>query len=159
MSEQQALQDVWLEATCYGCGPNNPHGLQIKSFWSDDGKYVIATFDPKPYHTSGFDNVMYGGLVASLIDCHSNWSAIASTYRAENREHGSLPAISYVTGTLNVKYLKPTPLDQTTHLRSWVEGEVGRKTRVVCELGTATDVTAVGDSIFVRVNLDKSRTT
>jgi acyl-CoA thioesterase FadM len=80
---------------------------------------------------------------------------MAFGYRAEGREAGTLPLIVSVTGTLCVKYLKPTPLDQTIHLRAWVEGEVGRKTRVICELGTAELVTATGDSVFVRVDPEK----
>jgi hypothetical protein len=137
---------------CYGCGPANPDGLHIKSYWSDDGQYVVATFQPQPRFTSGFPNALYGGLIASLIDCHSNWTALAFGYRAEGREPGSLPMIASVTGSLGVKYLKPTPLDQPIHLKAWVEGAVGRKTRVLCELGPVGIVTALGDSIFVRVD-------
>jgi acyl-CoA thioesterase FadM len=94
-------------------------------------------------------------LVASLIDCHSNWTAMAFGYKAEGREPGSQPVIVSVTGTLSVKYLKPTPLDQTLYLRAWVDGYVGRKTRVICELGTEDTVTATGDSVFVRVDPEK----
>lgn len=152
----QALQEAWINATCYGCGPANPDGLQIKSYWSDDGQFVVATFQPQPKFNAGFENVMYGGLIASLIDCHSIWTAIAFSYRAENRPHGSLPAISFVTGSLCIKYLKPTPLDQSIHLKAWVEGEVRRKTRVLCELGSEDQVSATGDVMAVRFNQDKS---
>jgi hypothetical protein len=151
-----ALQDLCLpEGTCYGCGSANPDGLHIKSYWSEDGQYVVATFDPQPKFSSGFKNALYGGLIASLIDCHSNWTAMAFGYKAEGREPGTLPLIVSVTGTLGVKYLKPTPMDQMIHLRAWVEGEAGRKTRVLCELGTETLVTATGDSVFVRVDAEK----
>jgi hypothetical protein len=141
------------ENTCYGCGPANPDGLHIKSYWSDDGQFVVATFQPQAKFTSGFPNALYGGVIASLIDCHSNWTAMAFGYKAEGREPGSLPVITSVTGSLGVKYLKPTPMDKMLHLRAWVEGEVGRKTRVMCELGADNVVTAVGDSVFVRVDL------
>lgn len=154
--DSAALQDVWAEATCYGCGPANESGLQIKSYWSADGQYVVASFQPQPKHNAGFPNVMYGGLVASLIDCHSIWTAIAFAYRAEGRPHGSAPAISYVTGELCVRYLHPTPLDSVTQLRAWVEGEPGRKTRVRCELGTASQITATGDTLAIRIFADKS---
>lgn len=148
-----ALQDLCLpEGMCYGCGSANPDGLHIKSYWSDDGQYIVATFEPQPKFSSGFKNALYGGLIASLIDCHSNWTAMAFGYKAEGREPGTLPLIVSVTGTLGVKYHKPTPLDQTVHLRAWVEGEVGRKTRVLCELGTAEQVTVTGDSVFIRVD-------
>jgi hypothetical protein len=83
----QAIQDIaFKDGTCFGCGPVNPHGLRIKSFWSDDGKFVIATFQPRPELNAGIPNVLYGGTVASLIDCHSNWTAIAATYRMEGRD-------------------------------------------------------------------------
>ncbi|MEP7291041.1 MAG: PaaI family thioesterase [Chloroflexota bacterium] len=156
MPAEIALQDLCLpEGTCYGCGSANPDGLHIKSTWSEDGQYVVARFEPQAKFTSGFKGALYGGLIASLIDCHSNWTAMAFGYRAEGREPGSKPVIVSVTGTLGVKYLKPTPLDQTIHLRAWVEGEVGRKTRVLCELGTTDTVTAMGDSVFIRVDPEK----
>src|SRR5690606_39267736 len=98
---------------CYGCGPANPDGLHIKSYWSDDGQFVVATFTPQPKHTSGLKEALYGGMIASLIDCHSNWTAIAFGYRAAGREPGTLPRIMSVTGSLGVKYLKPTPLNAT----------------------------------------------
>lgn len=151
--QQLALQDICMpEGTCFGCGSANPDGLQIKSYWSDDGQFVIAQHTPKPAFTSGFKNATYGGLIASLIDCHSNWTAMAFTYKAEGREPGTEPLIATVTGTLGIKYLKPTPIDQTIHLKAWVEGEVGRKTRVICELGTVDTVTVTADSIFVRID-------
>jgi hypothetical protein len=149
----KALQDICLpNGTCFGCGSANPDGLQIKSYWSDDGQFVVATFKPQERFSSGFKNALYGGLIASLIDCHSNWTAMAFGYKAEGREPGTQPLIASVTGTLGIKYLKPTPMDKLLCLKAWVEGEVGRKTRVLCELGTDDTITATGDSIFVRID-------
>lgn len=149
----QALQDICLPTgTCYGCGSSNPDGLHIKSYWSEDGQFVVATIQPDPKYTSGFRDALYGGIIASLIDCHSNWTAMAFGYRAEGREPGTQPLIASVTGSLSIKYLKPTPMNTPLFLKSWVEGEVGRKTRVICELGTADTVTALGDSVFVRID-------
>jgi hypothetical protein len=148
-----ALQDICLpNGTCYGCGSANPDGLHIKSYWSEDGKYVVCRFEPQERFSSGFRDALYGGLIASLIDCHSNWTAMAFGYKAEGREPGTQPLIASVTGQLGVKYLKPTPMDRMLHLRAWVEGEVGRKTRVLCELGPEGEVTALGDSVFVRID-------
>lgn len=153
---EASLQDICLpDGTCYGCGPANPDGLHIKSYWSEDGRYVVATFEPQARFTSGFKGATYGGLIASLIDCHSNWTAMAFGYRAEGREPGTLPLIASVTGSLGVKYLKPTPMDEPIHLRAWVEGEAGYKTRVLCELGTTETVTALGDSTFVRIDASR----
>lgn len=144
------IQDVWPLSTCYGCGPANPDGFRIKSRWSDDGCFVIAEYKPDLKYNSGIPGVMYGGAIASLIDCHCVWSAIAFAYKSEGRELGTDPAIVYVTGTLTVQYLKPTPLSGTLYLKSWAVGEIGKKVRVLCELGTEDNVTASGDVIAVR---------
>ena len=152
-----ALQDVWPQATCYGCGPANPSGLQIKSYWDADGESVICLFQPGPQHNAGFPNVMYGGLVASLIDCHSIWTAIAATYKAAGQAYGSRPTISYVTGALNVRYLAPTPLDTPTLLRARVTELHPRKALVTCTVQAGERVTAEGSVVAVRVDDDKSR--
>lgn len=152
----EALQDAWLEATCFGCGPANPHGLHIKSYWTQDGSAVVATFHPTPQYNAGFDNVMYGGLVASLIDCHSIWTAIAYAYREEGRPHGSLPAISFVTAQLDVRYLKPTPLDQPIYLRAVLQESEGRRSKIFCELGPQGLISANAYVTGVRISNDKS---
>jgi acyl-coenzyme A thioesterase PaaI-like protein len=154
--EGAALQDAWPGATCYGCGPANPVGLRIKSHWSADGSEVVCVFRPRPEYNAGFPNVMYGGLVASLIDCHSIWTAIAHTYRAEGRLHGSLPAISYVTGNLNVKFIQPTPLDRKLVLRARVTELHPRKALVSCGTYSGEILTAEGTVLAVRFNMDKS---
>jgi acyl-coenzyme A thioesterase PaaI-like protein len=151
-----ALQDVWPQGTCYGCGPANPHGLHIKSYWSEETDEAISTFHPQPYHNAGFENVMYGGLVASLCDCHSVWTAIAATYRQEGREHGSAPSITYVTGNLNVSYLAPTPLDQPIVLRARLEKIEGRKATVTCDVFAGEKKTAEARVVAVRIAADKS---
>lgn len=153
----QALQDIWPEATCYGCGPANPYGLHIKSYWDSDGETVFCRFQPDLKYNAGFPNVMYGGLVASLIDCHSIWTAIAAAYKAEGRPHGSAPSISYVTGSLQVRYLHPTPLDQEIVLRAHVTEVRGRKTHVACTVQAGDRVTADGTVVAVRIDDDKAR--
>jgi acyl-coenzyme A thioesterase PaaI-like protein len=100
--------------------------------------------------------VAYGGLVASLIDCHSIWTAIATTYRAEGREHGSQPTISYVTGNLNVSFLKPTPLDRPLVLRAKVTDLQERKATVECSVYSGDVKTAEGKVLAVRFAQDKS---
>lgn len=151
-----ALQDVWPAGTCYGCGPANALGLRIKSYWSEDGTEVVCRFQPRPEQNAGFPNVTYGGLVASLIDCHSIWTAIAWTYREEGREHGSLPAISYVTGTLNVRFLQPSALNEPAVLRAHVTELHPKKALVVCRFYSGDKQTAEGNVVAVRFSMDKS---
>jgi hypothetical protein len=147
-----ALQDSAApEGVCYGCGGSNPHGLHIKSYWHEDGVHVLAEHVPDAKYC-GWPDLVYGGLIAMLVDCHSNWTAMAYHYRAENREPGSLPRIDCVTGNLGIKFIKPTPMGVPLTLRARVEGKVGRKSRVICEVFAGEVLTAVGDSVFVRVD-------
>lgn len=147
-----SLQDAAApEGVCYGCGPSNSHGLHIKSHWHEDGVHVMAEHLPDAKY-SGWPELVYGGLIAMLVDCHSNWTAMAYHYRAEGREVGSLPRIDCVTGNLGIKFIKPTPMGVTLTLRANVEGEVGRKSRIICEVYAGDVLTAIGDSVFVRVD-------
>ena len=151
------LQDLAApEGVCFGCGSRNHQGLQIKSHWHDDGVHVVAEHHPDDKY-SGWPGLVYGGLIAMLVDCHSNWTAMAYHYRAEQREAGSLPRIDCVTGNLGVKYIKPTPMGVALSLRARVDGEVGRKTRVICEVYAGDVLTAIGDSTFVRVDTAQLR--
>lgn len=151
MRKFEYLQNIWKESTCFGCGPSNPDGLQLKSRWADDGRSVIADYHADEKFNSGMPDVMYGGTVASLIDCHSIWAAMAFAYKAEHRDMGSDPVLLYVTGQLAVNYRRPTPLSRPVRLRAWVEGDIGRKINVRCELGTDSDITAFGDVIAVQL--------
>lgn len=150
ISQYEAVQDAaWPDGTCYGCGPANSDGLQLKSYLSEDGDQLVASFDPDERYISGAPNVAYGGLIASLIDCQSMWTAITFAHIEEERSFTD-GLILYVTAELNVEYRDPTPLDQLIELRSYVDGDVGRKARVTCELGPSDETTAVGDVIAVR---------
>lgn len=148
-----ALQDLAApDGVCFGCGSKNAHGLRIKSYWDADNVHVIMTHIPDPRYI-GWPSLVYGGLISCLVDCHSNWTVMANHYRAEGREAGSLPRIDCVTGSLGVKYIKPTPMGVPLTLRARIEGEPGRKTRVLCEVYAGDTLTALGDSVFVRVDI------
>jgi hypothetical protein len=147
-----SLQDSAApEGVCFGCGSSNPHGLHIKSFWHEDGEHVMAEYLPEAQYC-GWPDLVYGGMIAMLVDCHSNWTAMAYHYRLEQREVASLPRIHCVTGNLGIKFIKPTPMGIPLTLRAKVEGDVGRKTRVICEVYAGDVLTAIGDSTFVRVD-------
>lgn len=145
------FQDQYLEARadCWGCGRNNPDGLQLKSFW--DGDEAVAHFIPRNYFT-GHKGVLNGGIIATLIDCHCMGLAMAHAHRAEGRPIGSQPLITYVTASLKVDYLKPTPLtDKPVELRARVEKIDGRKTWMNCSLYAAGEETARGEVLGVRI--------
>ena len=117
-----AFQDLYPDnyAHCYGCGRLNEHGLQIKSYW--DGEESVCHFTPHAYHTGGFPDYLYGGLIASLMDCHAAGTASAAKARSEGREGEDQPLPRYVTASLKVDYLVPTPLDTVLEVRARVRG-------------------------------------
>ena len=149
MSEK-AIQDYYPPdlSHCYGCGRLNGHGYQIKSVW--EGDETVAWFTPQPYHTA-IPGYVYGGLLASLIDCHGTGTAALAAYRAENREPGSEPALRFVTASLKVDYLKPTPLGVQLEVRGRVLEIKGRKVVVSATLSAGGVVCVRGEVIAVQV--------
>jgi acyl-coenzyme A thioesterase PaaI-like protein len=153
--DQPAFQDdlaaIGFEH-CWGCGAANPHGLHIKSYWSPDAAdEAICVWQPQPYHIAA-PGIVSGGIIATLIDCHSAATACAGAYRAENRRITSEPLLPYLTAALQVSYLRPTPTDGPVNLRARVSQTSGRKTTVTCSLYSADGVEcARGEVIAVRV--------
>jgi acyl-coenzyme A thioesterase PaaI-like protein len=124
--KDKPVQDYYPEdaAQCYGCGNLNDEGLHIQSFW--DGDETVCRIQPRPYHTAvpGF---VYGGYIASLIDCHGTGSAALAAYRDQNREMGSEPALRFLTARLEVNYLAPTPIGVELVARGTIREVKGRK--------------------------------
>ena len=147
---QNAFQDFYpdLLAHCYGCGKLNEHGHQIKSYW--EGEQSICHFIPREYHIA-IPGYVYGGLLASLIDCHGTGTAAAAAYRAERRAMDTEPAFRFLTASLHVEYLKPTPLGIELQICGKVKEVKGRKV-VVEEWILANGVTTVrGEVVAVQV--------
>jgi acyl-coenzyme A thioesterase PaaI-like protein len=148
-----AFQDHYPDhlAHCYGCGRLNEHGHRIRTFW--EGGEAVTRFVAEPWHTAvpGF---VYGGLIASLIDCHSTGAAAAAMYRAEGRDFGSEPSFRFVTGSLQVDYLKPTPIGGVLELRGRIAEIRGRKVVVETEVFAGGAVTARGKVVAVQMPED-----
>lgn len=147
---EKAFQDYYPEqlSYCYGCGRLNEHGLQIKSYW--EGDETVCVFQPRHYHIA-IPGYVYGGLIASLIDCHGTGTAAAAAYRAEGRSMDSEPPLRFLTASLHVDYLKPTPLGPPLQVRGKVVEVKGRKVVVEITLGVEGEVTAQGRVVAVKV--------
>jgi len=148
--EQKAFQDYYPDdvSHCYGCGRLNGHGHQIKSTW--DGDESVTIFVPKPYHIA-IPGYVYGGLIASLIDCHGTGTAAAAMYRVEGREMDSDPPYRFVTASLKVDYLRPTPLGVPLEIRGRVKEISGRKVIVAATLSAGGTVCARGEIVAVQM--------
>jgi len=146
----KAFQDYYPDqlSYCYGCGRLNEHGLHVQSRW--DGEEAVCTFQPKSYHIA-IPGYVYGGLIASLIDCHCTGTAAAASYRAEGRTMGTEPALRFVTASLHVDYLKPTPLGLPLEVRATVKELKGRKVILSATLSAQGTVCARGEVVAVRM--------
>ena len=113
---QQAMQDV-MPNQCFGCGAHNAQGLQIKSFWAGDD--VVCAWRPQPQHI-GHPGILYGGTIASIIDCHCIWTAVAHAHRQHGVEMNDTPRFLHVTAGMTVNFRKPVPIDSVVELRARV---------------------------------------
>ena len=117
---------------------------------------TVAHYIPKSYHIA-IPGYVYGGLIASLIDCHGNGTAALASYRAEKREPGTEPPFRFVTASLQVDYLKPTPLGVELKLRGKVLELKGRK--VISEIIVSADGVVTAKGKVVAVQMPESFTT
>ncbi len=145
-----AFQDTYPDgySHCYGCGRLNAHGLQLRSRW--DGEESVAVFQPAPYHVA-IPGFVYGGLIASLIDCHGIGTAFAAAGRRAAREPGAEPPRRYVTAALHVDYLRPTPLGPPLEIRGRVQEIKGRKGIVNATVSAGGEICACGQVVAVQM--------
>ncbi len=150
---EKAVQDYYPDdiAVCYGCGKLNEHGHQIKSYW--EGEETVCRFRPQPYHTA-FPGYVYGGLIASLIDCHATGTAASANYREEGKFLGGGTLERFVTVSLHVDYVAPTPIDATLELRGRVKESKGRKMVIAVSLSAEGKVTARGEVVALQMPAD-----
>ena len=149
---QNAYQDVFIGSIshCWGCGCNNPHGLQIKSYWADSGEETICVWQPEEYHTAAWPNILSGGIIASIIDCHSVCTSMMFAHRAEGLEWSDDPSIIYITGSLQVTYLKPVSTEHPVTLRAHVQETKGKKMIVHCVVFSQDVECARGEVTAIR---------
>ncbi|MDO9530307.1 MAG: PaaI family thioesterase [Syntrophales bacterium] len=147
---EKAFQDYYEEAhsVCYGCGRLNQHGLQIKSYW--EGDESVCRFTPLPHHIA-MAGYVYGGIIASVIDCHGTGTAAAAAYRAAGRDMGTEPELRFVTASIHVDYLRPTPIDAPMELRGKVKEIRGRRIIVNITLSSKDQVCATGEVVAIQI--------
>jgi len=148
--DQKAFQDCYPDDLnyCYGCGQLNEQGLKLKSYW--DGEETVALFTPRPYHIA-IPGYVYGGVIASIIDCHGTGTASAATYRAQGREMGTEPRLRFVTASLHVEYIRPTPLGVALEVRGKVKEIKGRKVVVSVTVSVEGEISAKGEVVAVQM--------
>jgi acyl-coenzyme A thioesterase PaaI-like protein len=143
----QSLQEIYAPSSvCFGCGPANEEGLKIRSVIEGDS--IVARWTPRPYHHA-FEEVLSGGIISTILDCHSNWTG---AYSLMVKAGAEAPPPT-VTASILVEFLKPTPIAPLL-LEAWAKEVAGRKAVVESTLKAGGVVTATLRGTFVAVGAD-----
>lgn len=146
-----AFQDYYSKhfSFCYGCGADNPDGLQLKSFW--EGERTVARFTPDPRFTGGVPDHVYGGLVASLLDCHGNAAAFAYAHRELGQDMAAAggAGLRFVTASLKVDFVAPTPMSVELEVHGDLRSLEGRKAWIDLSLSADGKTCATGEMLAI----------
>jgi acyl-coenzyme A thioesterase PaaI-like protein len=141
----KCLQETYApENRCFGCGPANAKGLRIRSF--ERGSDVVAEWTPEPHHLA-FDGILNGGIIGTLLDCHSNWAAAVHLMKAA----GAAAPPCTVTADFHVKLKRPTPISGPLRLKAHVVESSADRAVVEAEIEAGGNVTATCRGTFVAV--------
>ncbi|KLN63792.1 MULTISPECIES: PaaI family thioesterase [Vibrio] len=150
MTHSIAIQDQIPNNHCYGCGAENEHGLQIKSYWQSDSE-ASCEFVPHKHHCAGPTHFLNGGIISTIIDCHCVCMAIAKGYQLSGQEVGKGEPVWFATGSLNISFLKPVAMDSTVTLKAKVVEAFEKKIVLECELHSQDSVCCRAEVIAVKV--------
>jgi len=144
-TDTKSVQDQYAEKSiCFGCGPANKNGLQIKSYRSDHG--LDLWFETKPEHQA-FPGVINGGIIGSLFDCHGNWAAAVALL--DTGDYKSIP--STVTASYSVELIRPTPFGVPLYIQATIKSQFTDKAEVEMDLYADKDLCAKGRGLFIVV--------
>jgi acyl-coenzyme A thioesterase PaaI-like protein len=144
MTDRSVQETYAPDNQCFGCGPSNSKGLQIRSF--QEGDDFVAEWRAEPHHEA-FPGMLNGGIIGALLDCHSNWCA--AMHLKQLREEASPPCT--VTASFHIKLLKPTPSEATIRLSARVTESSESRAQVEATLEAEGAVCATCTGVFVAV--------
>ncbi|MDM1044398.1 PaaI family thioesterase [Myroides sp. 1354] len=148
---KKAIQDLYPEnlAHCYGCGKLNPAGHQLKTYLDEEGG-TMAHFTPKSEHTALLGSV-YGGLIASLLDCHGTGSAAAFVCIEDKIPFETPLPVRCVTASLKIDFKAMTPMGVPLVLKGKLRSIEGRKIWVDMTLSAGDILCATGEILAIRL--------
>jgi acyl-coenzyme A thioesterase PaaI-like protein len=143
-----SLQELYApRSACFGCGPANEKGLRVRSFPAEgEGEEVVCEWRPEPHHEA-FPGMLNGGIVGTLLDCHSNWAA---AYHLMRRTGAERPPCT-VTAEYSIKLRRPTPTDTTLRLSARVVESTDERAVVEATLAAGEKICATCRGTFVAV--------
>lgn len=144
-----AIQDEYADdfSWCFGCGRLNVDGHHFRTRW--DGKKTVTEYTPKEEHQAvpGF---VYGGVIASFIDCHGTGSAALALHRKNGHEPGDgVEPPRFVTASLHVDFMKPTPQHVPLKAIGTVEEIHPKRFKVHTEVFAGDELVVKGEVVAV----------
>lgn len=148
MGEPSLQERYFAAGRCFGCGPANEKGLHVRSFpvSEDPAGEVVADWTPERHHEA-FENILSGGIVGTLLDCHSNWTA---SWHLMRRDGLAKPPAT-VTADFHVAMKAPTPTAGPLRLFARAVESKGSRVTVEARIEAAGRVTATCTGHFVAV--------
>jgi len=132
------------DGICFGCGPKNEKGLQIRSFWVDDE--LELRYTPEEHHQA-FDGVINGGIIGAMFDCHMNWAAATKLYELHPEE--DFP--STVTSSFTINLKRPTPDDTELIIKARIVEIDGNVVKTEADMIAEGRITCTATGTFVSV--------
>ena len=149
-----AIQDRYGERFqhCWGCGPKNDLGLHLKTHPSVDGKSCISRIKLENAYTGGVPSNVFGGMIATIFDCHGTASAAWFAHHQKGLELTKSTVIGrFITAHLEIDYLSPSPIEDEIVVTSTLEELGERKAIIAMEMTVATKVRAKAKMVAVAV--------
>jgi acyl-coenzyme A thioesterase PaaI-like protein len=144
---EKSLQETYSpHGICFGCGPANEKGLRIRSFVGENAGEVVAEWTPQPHHQA-YPGMLNGGIIGSLLDCHSNWTA---AWHLMQRTGASSPPCT-VTADYAIRLLRPTPVNGPVRLVARVVSSTDDRATIEAELSAGGKPCATCRGTFVAV--------
>ncbi|MBA3272413.1 MAG: hypothetical protein H0T11_00875 [Chthoniobacterales bacterium] len=129
---------------CLVCGRDNPHGLKMSLFVDSDTGVVTTEFIPRAEHI-GFEGVIHGGVLATVLDEAMVWAATWSGRRF------------CFCGELMLRFKKPLSVGERVLVESRVEFS---RPKLIQTMGTMRSpsggIIAAGEGKYVPMELDQS---
>ena len=144
----KSLQETYApNARCFGCGPINTQGLRIRSFAVDESHdaHVILDFVPEKHHEA-FEDVLNGGIIGTVLDCHMNWTTIHHLIRKQQLDH----APPCVTAEFKVVLKRPTRMGPV-HVDARIVSAEDDRATIEATMTADGKITAIGTGTFVAV--------
>ncbi|MEM7180829.1 MAG: PaaI family thioesterase [Spirochaetota bacterium] len=107
------------EHHCFGCGPANIHGLQLK-FYTDETS--VFTHLQIPERMAGWSRVVHGGITATVLDETMAWTCIY------------LQSSYILTKSMQVDYIRPIYVGEDLQCVGSIESIEGDKAEVLATI-------------------------